>query len=205
MWYWIIFGIVFFAAFAMTVREGLWSNTILLFNLLISGVAAFAFYSPLTVMLDEKLKGEYTYVLDFVCIWALFVGSMIVLGVLTGMASKTRMRFRHPIDSVGGPIVGLIVAWTLSGMVLATLHTAPMPGKEEAFGGAFNYGPGEVDSASPLTTPDIGWLRLVESVTQPSALGRSGMKGFSASAFVTIYGNHREQFSKAPGITVRRG
>ena len=205
MWYWIIFGIVFFAAFAMTVREGLWSNTILLFNLLTSGVVAFAFYSPLTVMLDEKLNGEYTYVLDFVCIWALFVVSMVVLSALTGMASKTRMRFRYPIDDVGGPIVGLIVAWSLAGMVLATLHAAPMPGRESAFSGAFAYGPGEVDAASSITTPDIGWLRFVERVTQPSALGRSGMKGFSASAFVTIYGNHREQFSKAPGIKVRRG
>jgi hypothetical protein len=202
MWYWIIFGAVFFAAFAMTVREGLWSNTILLFNLLTSGVAAFAFYSPLTILLDEKLNGEYTYVLDFVCLWAIFVVSMIVLSTLTGMASKTRMRFRHPIDAVGGPIVGLIVAWALGAIVLATLHTSPMP--KDAFSGSLVYGPGEIESAGSLTTPDIGWLRFVESVTQPSALGRSDMKGFSVTAFITIYGDHREKFGKAPGITVRR-
>jgi uncharacterized membrane protein required for colicin V production len=205
MWYWIIFGIVFFATFAMTVREGLWSNTILLFNLLISGVVAFACYAPLVLTLDEKLSGEYTYVLDFVCIWALFVVSMILLSSLTVMASRTRMRFRHPIDPVGGPAVGLIAAWSLAAMVLATLHAAPMPGREAAFGGALAYGPGEVESASSFSSPDIGWLRFVENVTQPTALGHSDKKGFSASAFVTIYGKHREQFSKAPGLRVRRG
>ena len=50
----------------MMVREGLWSNTITLINILISGLVAFAFYSPLAIYLDEMLDGEYTYLLDFV-------------------------------------------------------------------------------------------------------------------------------------------
>ena len=38
----------------MMVREGLWSNTITLVNIIISGLVAFGFYSPLVVYLDEE-------------------------------------------------------------------------------------------------------------------------------------------------------
>ena len=50
----------------MMVREGLWSNAITLVNIIISGLVAFGFYSPLVIYLDEMLDGQYTYLLDFV-------------------------------------------------------------------------------------------------------------------------------------------
>ena len=37
------------------------------------------------------------------------------------------MRFKHPIDPVGGPLVGFIAAWVLASFTMATLHTSPMP------------------------------------------------------------------------------
>src|ERR1041385_3766658 len=97
--YWAIYGIVIFAGLAMTVREGLWSNTITLINIIISGLVAFGFYSPLVVYLDEDVtNGQHTYWLDYAILWALFAVSMVVLRTLTGAASKTRMRFKHPVD-----------------------------------------------------------------------------------------------------------
>src|SRR5262245_12426159 len=112
--FWSIYLAVFFAGTAMMVREGMWSNAIALVNILISGLVAFGFYSPLVIYLDEMLKGEYTYLLDFLCIWALFVITMIVCTVMTSMASKVRMRFKNPIDPIGGPIVGALAAWLLA-------------------------------------------------------------------------------------------
>ena len=104
MSYWIIFGIVLFATVAMTVREGLWSNTLTLVNIIISGLVAFGFYAPLVVYLDESVTdGQHTYWLDFAVLWALFAVAMVVCRALTGAFSKTRMRFKYPIDDVGGP------------------------------------------------------------------------------------------------------
>ena len=74
---------------------------------------------------------------------------MVICRALTGAASKTRMRFKHPIDPVGGPLVGLIAAWVLASFTLATLHTSPMA--KEAFGGKLVY---DAKSASVMTQPD---------------------------------------------------
>lgn len=201
--FWAIYGAVFFASFAMMVREGLWSNTIALFNIIVSGLVAFGFYGPVAIYFDEMLDGQYTYVLDFVCLWGLFVVSMIVCSMLTGALSKTRMRFKHPIDPVGSSAVGLLAAWTMASIVMASLHTSPMP--REAFGGGLVRSDSDVENASlftGLTAPDIGWLKFVERVSQPSALGGSP---FSAKVFVKFYAERRGKLEKAPGLKVRRG
>src|SRR5215208_7828633 len=112
--YWAIYGIVLFAGLAMTVREGVWSNTLTLINTIVSGLVAFGFYSPLVVYLDEEVtSGQHTYWLDFAIIWALYGATMVIVRSLFVAASKTRLRFKHPIDPVGGPIIGFIAAWVL--------------------------------------------------------------------------------------------
>jgi uncharacterized membrane protein required for colicin V production len=200
--YWAIYLIVLFAGVAMMVREGLWSNTISLVNIFISGLIAFGFYSPIVVYLDEEVtSGQHTYWLDFAIIWALFCASMVICRSLTAAFSKTRMRFKHPIDPVGGPIVGLIAAWVLASFTLATLHTSPMP--KDAFSGKLNYT--DADTASPITSPDAAWLRFVESMSQPTALGAGSTDRFGAKAFVKIYGDRREKFEKATTFIVKRG
>jgi len=201
--FWAFYGAVFFATLAMMVREGLWSNTITLINMIVCGLVAFGFYSPLANMLDERLSGEFTYVLDFVCLWVVFIVSMLICRVMTGAASRTRMRFKYPIDSVGGPLVGLVAAWVLAGFVTATLHTAPMP--RNAFGGKLVHTQDEVATASGLTSPDLGWLRFVERVSAVKSLGTPGTVAFKAEAFVKIYEDHRTKFEAAPGLKVRRG
>jgi hypothetical protein len=185
----------------MMVREGLWSNTVALVNIIICGLVAFGFYSPLVIYLDEMSDGEHTYWLDFAVIWALFAASMVISRALTGAASKTRMRFKNPIDPVGGPLVGLVAAWVLASFTLATLHTSPMP--KDAFSGKLNHA--DVQSASMLTSPDAAWLRFVETMTPPAALGSANTDRFSAKAFVNIYGGRREKFEKATSLVVDRG
>ena len=195
-----IAGAVFFASFAMMVREGLWSNAITLLNVIISGLAAYGFYAPLAIMLDERTDGTYTYVLDFLCLWGLFVIAMVILRSITGAMSKTRLRLKHPIDAVGGPAVGLVAAWVILGFTLATMHTAPL--SQDCLGGKLMHTNDEVASKSGITSPDLAWLRFVGRVGAPDALG-SGK--FKAAGFVQIYGNHRKAFEAAPGVRVKRG
>lgn len=200
--FWAVYLAVFFASWAMMVREGLWSNAISLMNILFSGLVAFGFYMPITVYLDEMLDGQYTYVLDFVVIWALFVVAMVICRSLTGAASRTRMRFKYPIDTIGGPILGLLAAWLMAAFVIATLHTAPMP--PGAFSEKLLHSDSDVADASPLTAPDLGWLRIVQGVTSGNSLGLGDRGGFSAKAYVAIYKDHREKFAKAGSLKVKR-
>jgi len=203
MFYWAIYLIVVFASLAMMVREGLWSNTITLINVIVSGLAAFGFYSPLAILLDEQLKGRFTYLLDFLCLWVIFVVVMLICRTITGFASKTRLRLKYPIDSIAGPLVGLIAAWVLAGFVMATLHTSPMP--RDAFSGGLEFSDSEVATKSGLMAPDLAWLRFVQRVSPAEALGTSNENAFSAKAFVKIYGDHRAAFEKAGGLLVNRG
>lgn len=201
--FWAIYLAVLFASVAMMVREGLWSNTLTLINIIVSGLAAFGFYSPLAIMLDEQTDGQFTYLLDFLCLWVIFIVMMLICRLLTGAASRTRMRFKNPIDPVGGPLVGVIAAWVLAGFITATLHTSPMP--RDAFSGKLVHSQSEVATKSGLMAPDLGWLRFVQRVSAVKSLGSSGTDQFSAAAFVKIYEDHRTKFEKAGSVKVRRG
>jgi len=197
--FWAIYGIILFAGFAMFVREGLWSNAIALVNIIICGLIAFGFYQPITVWLDEMFDGQYTYVLDFVVLWFLFSFAMVVARAVTGAASKTRMRFKNPIDPVGGPLVGFVAAWVLAAFAMATLHASPMP--KDAFGGKL-VTPDQVNLAGPILSPDAAWIRFVERASASEAFGNSS---FTAKGFVEISQLKRANFDKAPSVKVPRG
>ena len=202
MWYWVFYLVVIFAGLAMTVREGLWSNTITLLSIIISGLVAFGFYSPIVIYLDEMADGEHTYWLDFAVIWVLYAATIVICRVATGSASKSRMRFKNPIDPVGGPLVGLIAAWVLAGFTLATLHTSPMP--KDAFSGQL-VSQTDVESASRIFSPDAAWLRFVDRMSAPTALGSASTQDFGAKAWVKIYADRRAAFEKASTFIVDRG
>ena len=177
----------------------------MLVNVLISGLVAFGFYSPLTSWLDGQLGGQWTYVLDYVIVWGLFVATMVICRTLTRRGSATRMRFRNPIDSVAGPILGLLAAWVLASFVMATLHMVPM--KKDSFGGMLLHSTSDVESKSSLTAPDLGWLRFVERMSQETSFGSSSTNRFSAIGFIAAYQNHRANLEKATtkSLRVNRG
>jgi uncharacterized membrane protein required for colicin V production len=204
MAYWVFYLIVIFAGLAMMVREGLWSNTLTLITIIVAGLVAFGFYSPLVVYLDESVTdGQHTYWLDFAVIWALYCVAYVILRTLTAAASKTRMRFKHPIDPVGGPLMGLIAAWVLASFALATLHVSPMP--KDAFSGKL-VSFGEVTTASPLFKPDAAWLRFLERMSKVNAISSSNTEEFIASNWVRIYSDRRAALEKSDRLWgVRRG
>jgi uncharacterized membrane protein required for colicin V production len=199
--YWTIYAIVLFAGLAMMVREGLWSNALALINIVISGLVAFGFYMPLVIYLDEMTDGKHTYWLDFAVIWALFVVTMLVCRAAAGAASKTRMRFKNPIDPVGGPVAGLIAAWVLAAFTLATLHVSPMP--PDQFNAKLLYT--DVSTAPLMTSPDAAWLGFVEKMSQPTAFGSGATTRFTANDFLEIYRARREKFDKSDKLVVPRG
>jgi hypothetical protein len=130
---------------------------------------------------------------------------MLVLRAICKAASTTRMRFRHPIDPVGGPLVGFIAAWALAGFVMATLHMAPL--SKEAFGGAFIYTDPDIESKSAFASPDLGWLRFVQRVSREVSLGTAGTDKFAVAEYVVAYQVHRAAFEQATTswLRVKRG
>lgn len=194
----IIIGATIFATFAMMVRDGLWSNAILLLQVILSGLLAFGLYQPLTVFVDEKTGGEYTYALDIVILWAVYALSMTLLKAVCDALSTTKMQFPEALDSAVGPLVGLVAGVVLAGIVGASLHVAPLP--KDGLGGGMDY-TGSSVSAAPLFRVDAVWLKMVESA---SAAGLGGGKPFIAQDFVDIYAARRTTYEEQEGLRVDR-
>lgn len=194
--YYAVVGIVSFATLAMTAREGIWSNTVTLINIIFSGLIAFGLYAPLTSFVDGLLGGQFTYVLDFLMIWTLFVVTMLITRLCTDRLSRTKLRLKYPLDTIGGPLVGLLTAYVMTSLLAATLHTAPLT--HDTMGGKLVYPP----TSGKL--PGIAWLSFVERVSEPDGLGSGGGATFNADKFAETYFDHRKKLDAAPGLKVQR-
>ncbi|MEM6654368.1 MAG: CvpA family protein [Planctomycetota bacterium] len=195
--HYILLIVPWFATFAMTVQLGLWSNAILLAQIVFSGLVAFGFYQPLAVLLDEQTGGEYTYFMDFLSIWALYCGSMLILKILDGALSKKRVRFQKQVDQIGGPVVGFVSGAVMTGIVMASLHAAPLSPETMKIDRA------DIATTSSFTAPDLAWLRLVEAATEAASFG-SGDNRLFVEDYVVLYASRREAFAETDSFRVKR-
>jgi len=124
----VLLGFLFFAAVAMCINEGLWNNTILLFCILISGLAASIGGVPLGVMILEKTgqadANAWYYI--FVGLWSVFSLTLLVLRLVVDKASGIRVRFLPVVDKIAGPLMGLFVAVMLTSFAAFTLMNGPV-------------------------------------------------------------------------------
>lgn len=105
--------------------QGLWSSVVTLINLLMAMMLAFNFFEPIADMIDGKDR-SYTYLVDYLLLWGLFVLSYGIMRLFTDMLSRKRVAFDFWTETVGRSIMALWIAWLFVGFVCATLHTAPL-------------------------------------------------------------------------------
>ena len=132
--------VIFFITFASTAQNGLWSNLLLLFNVVMSALLATNYAEPLTMWMVSQAP-SYTNVCDFLAFWAVFAGAMIVLRGLTDSLSTVKVRFKKPVDMGGGLALAAWVAWAVVCFATMTLHTAPLD--RNFLGGSFQPSPEE--------------------------------------------------------------
>jgi len=121
----ILLGVFIAVAFAIW-REGPWSGLIMLLNLLLAASLATAWYPFVAALIEPRAK-SYTYLIDFVVLQGLFCLLLLAFREVTDRASRTRVRFRKPVELAAGPLVALITAWVMVCFTAASLHTAPLP------------------------------------------------------------------------------
>lgn len=200
-----IASVIFFAAFAMTVQNGLWANLITLLAIVVGGVAAFGFHQPIVIYIDQQTEGAYTYLIDLPVIWFLFAAVSGVMINLSAVLSKTKVLFNEQVETYAGPAVAALCGYAMMCFAMSTLHAAPL--SYDMFGSGYEYGTSpaaaeqKIVGASPLLTPDLAWLSLTQLVAQPAALGG---EGFEAKIFASQHGKHRERFSKIDTNIVSR-
>ena len=131
----VVVGFMFFAGVAMAINEGLWSNTISLLCVLISGIAGCVAGAPLGVMILERTGQDdaNAWYFVFAGIWGGFALTLLALRILTDKASRTRMRFIPVVDKIGGILMGLAVAMMLASFAAYTLVRVPISAGEWEF------------------------------------------------------------------------
>lgn len=119
---------VFFAGLAMTINEGLWSNTVLLMCIMLAGLFAILGGIPLGlyIIAQADAADEYAWHCVFAGVWLVFVLSVTIMRVLLEKASKVRVKFVPPLEKVAGPLMGLFVAVMFTSFAAYTMERIPV-------------------------------------------------------------------------------
>ncbi|HTU25807.1 MAG TPA: CvpA family protein [Pirellulales bacterium] len=182
----LILLLVFFAVFASTIQNGLWSNMVLLINVVSSGLVATNYYEPVAELFDDFLPA-WGVANDIVSVWLVFAGTMGVLSLVTDQLSKVKVRFIKPLDRYGGIALSCWIAWVMVCFTTMTLHTAPLP--RNFAGGDF-----QPDPAARMLfgmAPDHRWLGFVQKLSR-GVYSTSPMNMFDPRAdFILKYAQRR--------------
>ncbi len=135
--------------------EGIWSNSVRLINVVTAALLATNFYEPMAQWLENYLT-TWTYILDFVSLWVLFLLGIVSLGELTNRVSRVKVRFLKIADQVGGGIIAFLIGWVVVCFTLMSLHTAPLS-RNFLFGGFTPESKMFLGSA-----PDRKWLGFMQ-------------------------------------------
>ena len=103
---------VWIICIAMLWNEGMWNNCITLINVLLAALLAMNFWEPAADFLDSKMS-SYTYVVDYLAMWFVFFFSYVLLRAFTDSLSKTRVKFKMPVEQTGRILSAIAVGWIL--------------------------------------------------------------------------------------------
>lgn len=193
----IVLIVIFVACFASLMTGGMWSNTITLINVITAGLLAMNYFEPLAEFLDKQAP-SWTYVWDFVSLWAVFGVSMLALRAVTDFASKVQVKFHPTVERVGGLLMAVWASWIVLCFATATLHAAPLA--RNFLGGAFQTEP-DTKMLFGLQ-PDRVWLGWVNRESK-GALRRLGTAApFDARGdFILRYAERRHEFEQQKTLT----
>jgi hypothetical protein len=192
--------VIMVGIFATIMRDGLWSNLLMLINVVTAGLVAMTFFEPVAALLTKQLpKGTLFW--DMLALWGLFAASLGVMRAVTDMVSKFRIRFKPPVEMVGGYVLALAVAYVGMAFAATTLHTAPL--SREFLWGGFR-------AQDPLLfglKPDRQWLAFVQRVSQGSLARLTDEKNaeqyvFDPKAeFMPKYASRRSKYEQTTTFT----
>lgn len=128
-----VFALIVIIVVASLGNEGMWSNALVLFNVVTAALLATNFWEPVVAkFLSSQPNGVYIF--DYPVIWILFAVFYLVLRTVTDAISRVRVRFPATLDKIGSFFFAAWVGWVLVCFFAMTLHLAPLS-KNFLYGG----------------------------------------------------------------------
>ncbi|MBC19427.1 MAG: hypothetical protein CMJ74_04090 [Planctomycetaceae bacterium] len=199
-----LFVLIMLVVIAEIGKDGIWHSLLTFFNVMFSGTLTMNFFEPVALRLDVMMP-SFSYFVDFLAFWGIFISSSLLIRLLTQSLSKVRVRFIKPVDLAGGLFFGLWTGWILVSLVATSLHLAPLA--VNSFGGNFQANP---ESRMFWFAPDRRWLALMQKTSQGSFARSVNPKQPSAQifdpngTFILTYGARRGTLETLPALRVQR-
>lgn len=162
----LLYVVILFASIALLFREGLWSNTLSLFNTVTAALLATNYFEPVSRFLSD-LVPYMDYSWDVMVLGVLFALFFAILRLLLLAVSRYKVRFHPLLDSIGGTLMAVWTTWVGICFIGFMLHTTPL--SRTFLGGGF-----DPEQAMFFgTAPDRLWLGLVRSISDGGGWGRN--------------------------------
>ena len=179
-----------------TIQNGAWGNVLMLINVVMSALIAVNYFEPLANYL-QSLDKSFTFIVDFVALWTIFVISAVVLRALTDKLSTVKVKLKKPFDQIVGGVLGVWVGWVMVCFTLMTFHAAPLT--RNFMDGAFQ--PEPKSKMFMGLAPDQQWLGFVQKSSE-GAFSR-GQTFDPFGEYILKYGERRARFELQPQARVR--
>lgn len=189
--------VLFLAVTGLVARERLWGAMLRFLNVLVAATMATVWYEPLAALGDpyvERIVAPFGQFFDAAAAWGLFVVILLVLRIITGLISRTRVPFPPILDWGGGAVLALLTAWVMVGFTAMTFHMAPL--SREA------VQPTPEAKMFLGLAPDRKWLAWVRGGSNPERgpFASGGERAFDRDAdFVLRYADRRAGNAAALG------
>ncbi len=192
MWYGMMMVVVAFVCIAMMWPEGMWGNAITFMNVILAILVSMNFFEPVASFLAPKVP-SFAYYWDFLSLWLIFVVSLAVFSIATDELSKSKVRFRMPVEQAGRAIFALLTAWVFICFVTTTMHTAPLA--RTAFKGSFEAN-GPLSNNVFGRAPDRMLLSFIQSASQGSLKDLKPRTFDEKGEFILKYGARRHMLKE---------
>ncbi len=126
--------VIFATCVALLYLDGLWGNAVRLVNVVTAALLATNYFEPVANYL-EGMDATYSYLWDFLALWAMFVFFLVVFRAATDSISRVKVRFLKMADQIGSVVCSAWIGWIMVSFTAFSLHTAPLG--REFFGGSF--------------------------------------------------------------------
>lgn len=105
---------------------GSWNIMINLINFFVASLVASSYFELLAAQL-ESFNSSFTYLVDFIAIWLLFVLTFILLRLATDFLTKYQLQMNIWAEYAVRTVLSLWLAISFSFFAFFTFHLAPLP------------------------------------------------------------------------------
>jgi uncharacterized membrane protein required for colicin V production len=107
-------------------REGVFTATIMFWNVFLSGLVAFNYWEPLADYLGPQISGTFLKGYeDAIALFGIFTLTLGILRMATNYLAPTMMQFPLSLHRAGGFVAGLLTGYLLAGFLFCVLQTLP--------------------------------------------------------------------------------